>query len=207
MPKFIPAILEKNSESIIHKINIFQATSLDTVHLDVLDDTFLATVVWGVAELLSKWQVRLEIHLMVSQPLREAAFWLELPNVERVIIRSEALSDFAEYADLARIYSRLGLAIDPETLLDEKAFELASPNYVLVMGVQSGFSGQQFNPSVLSRISWLKRWRPELKIGVDGGMNAETIPLVKFLGVDVINAASYFWHGEDFARKISFVED
>jgi ribulose-phosphate 3-epimerase len=207
MPKLIPAILEKDADSVARKIDLLQTTSLDTIHLDVMDNLAVPNFSWGVAEVARYFRCKLEVHLMVKDPIAEAKKWLPLPNVVRVIARSEEIDDFTEYFRLVKNIGKIGLAIDPTTVFSEELLRIPFHNHILIMDVVSGFSGQQFHSSVLSRINAVKEHWPLATIGVDGGMNVETIPKVKDIGVHVINAASYFWNSDGFAKKILFIEN
>lgn len=206
MPKLIPAILEKNFDGFKDKIKLLRTTRLDIFHLDVMDGLAVPNSCWGDAKAVKVFELNFTVHLMIENPLSEARKWLPLKNVVRVIVRSEEIDNLSEYSALADKNSKLGIAIDPGTNLDEKLLKAGRHNYILVMGVKSGFSGQEFNPVALERIRMVKKIWPMALIGVDGGMNEKTIPLVKQLDVDVINAASFFWNGGDLDNKINFVE-
>ena len=65
------------------------------------------------------------------------------------------------------------------------------------MSVEPGFGGQQFDPSALEKIAQLRAWaqaeNADLRIEVDGGINAETGKLCKQAGADVLVAGSYIF--------------
>jgi ribulose-phosphate 3-epimerase len=68
---------------------------------------------------------------------------------------------------------------------------------VLVMGVEPGFGGQDFNPEVISKIRTLREIRDERKLNllieVDGGVNDDTIADISEAGCDVFVTGSYFF--------------
>ena len=66
---------------------------------------------------------------------------------------------------------------------------------VLVMTVNPGFGGQAFIERTINKISQLREWisnsdNPSIHIEVDGGITAETAPLVVEAGADVLVAAA-----------------
>ena len=65
------------------------------------------------------------------------------------------------------------------------------------MSVEPGFGGQQFDPSALDKIAVLRQWAQtagaDLRIEVDGGINAETGKLCREAGADVLVAGSYIF--------------
>jgi len=206
MPKIIPAILEKTEAEVFSKARLLKRLGLKTAHIDVMDGLAVPNICWGDPETASRLPINLEIHLMVKRPLAEARRWLFLPNVIRVIVRGEEVDDMDEYSSLSKASKKLGLAVDPGSNLLKIISPAKHLKYILIMGVTSGFSGQKFNEQALINIELIKKARPKARLGVDGGMNEETIPLVKQKGVDVINAASYFWAG-DQEKKIKFIEN
>lgn len=179
MAKLIPGILEKTLYEVKKKIYLLMETCLDTAHLDVMDGLAVPNYSWGIAKKAKDLDFKIEAHLMVQKPLKEAEKWLGLKNVERVIVRSEEIEDMRAYADLASNSSKLGIAIDCSTNLEERLLKVEHHKHILVMGIESGFSGQIFNPRMLERIRFVKKTWPLAQIGVDGGMNEKTIPLAK----------------------------
>jgi ribulose-phosphate 3-epimerase len=206
MPKLIPAILEKTEEEMVKKVDILKQLGLNIVHLDVMDGLAVPNTCGGNPETAKCLDIDLEVHLMVKEPLKEAKKWLAMPNVVRAIVRGEEVADWREYSDLSNISKKLGLAFDPKSAFREQLMNISHLNFFLVMGVTSGFSGQKFNDSALDNIALVKNLWPDALIGFDGGINESTVLMVKKSGVDVINAASYFWAG-DMENKIKFIEE
>ncbi len=64
----------------------------------------------------------------------------------------------------------------------------------MLLAVDPGSSGQQFNEITLDKIEQLRRKGFGGKIIVDGGINPETAKKVKSAGADVIISASYIWN-------------
>ena len=210
MTQIIPAILEKAPDRVIDKVKQIENLGLKAVHLDAMDGNAVRNFCWYDIEtmkvLLSDHDLDLEVHLMVTKPEEQAWAWLETKNVFRVILRSEAIQNKLEVEHLIRRYGhRIGISSDPQSSLSSILKEYSNLQYLLVMGVQSGYSGQEFKLPVLTKIQLAKKYSPKIKIGVDGGMNQKTILMVKKYGVDVINTASYFWENNK-AKVISEVE-
>ena len=72
-----------------------------------------------------------------------------------------------------------GLSLNPDTPVDDITPYLDRIELLLVMTVQPGWGGQPFRGDVLPKMAWLRdeidRRRLDLPIGVDGGVNLETI--------------------------------
>ena len=63
--------------------------------------------------------------------------------------------------------------------------------YVIVMTVRCGKSGQAFQASALSLVEQIRQLNPRATIILDGGINETTIDLVKKAGVNVAVVGSY----------------
>jgi ribulose-phosphate 3-epimerase len=93
-----------------------------------------------------------------------------------------------------------------ESILDEI-------DMVLLMTVNPGFAGQDFNYSVISKIQELKKIieRRGLRtdIEVDGGINEKTIPLVVRAGANVLvgGSTSIFSGKKDIVTSVKLFRD
>ena len=68
---------------------------------------------------------------------------------------------------------------------------------VLVMTVNPGFGGQEFIPAMIDKVARVREMigdRP-IHIEVDGGIAADTAPLVAAAGANVLVAGSAAFHG------------
>ncbi len=76
----------------------------------------------------------------------------------------------------------------------------------LVMSVFPGFSGQSFISDVLTKVSEAARIREEksldFAIEIDGGMNAETAPLAREAGAEILVAGSAVYGSSDYEATI-----
>ena len=87
----------------------------------------------------------------------------------------------------------------------EKIFPaLDHVDVVLIMSVVPGFSGQSFMPEVLGKCEAVRRrLRPDQRLEIDGGINADTIRQAKDAGVDWFVAASAIFDNKDRAAAIT----
>ena len=87
---------------------------------------------------------------------------------------------------------KAGLAVCPETDISLVFPYLDKLDYILIMGVKPGFSGQSFIPASYSRIKALSSIRKErgldFEIYVDGGIDNENGPKCKEKGADILVA-------------------
>ena len=77
---------------------------------------------------------------------------------------------------------------------------------ILIMTVEPGFGGQVFLFDVVDKISELKKIIDQrglsLPIEVDGGVNGETVKLVKNAGAEIFVAGSYIFGAADMEEAV-----
>ena len=66
------------------------------------------------------------------------------------------------------------------------------------MSIEPGYSGQEFMPEAVDRIARLRSLLPDdVRVQVDGGIDAETIRIARGAGADLLVAGSaVFWRDD-----------
>jgi ribulose-phosphate 3-epimerase len=168
---------------------------VDSIHLDVMDGHFVESLTMGpvvVQAVRPLASVPYHAHLMVSQPLRQARAFADAGS-DLVVAHVEADDDPAEVIAAIHGYGRLaGLALNPETPPAAVLPYLDQLDLLLVMTVHPGRGGQAFLTEVLPKIAELRaeieRRGLSLPIGVDGGVNLDTIGAAHAAGGEVMVA-------------------
>jgi ribulose-phosphate 3-epimerase len=170
---------------------------VDSLHFDVMDGHFVEAITIGpvaVEAVRSIASVPYHAHLMVSQPLRQARAFAEAGS-DLIVAHVEADDDPAAVIAAIHGFGRLaGLALNPETPAEAVLPYLETIDLLLVMSVHPGRGGQAFLPEVLSRMARLRdeiaRRGLSLPIGVDGGVNLDTIGAAHAAGGEVLVTGS-----------------
>jgi ribulose-phosphate 3-epimerase len=76
---------------------------------------------------------------------------------------------------------------------------------VLVMTVNPGFGGQSFIPEMAAKVRRLKEMT-DLPVQVDGGITAETAPVMVEAGAQVLVAGSAVYRGDPAAEMRRIIE-
>ncbi len=199
MAKIIPAILVNDFETFKnHLRQIENAASL--AQIDVTDGKFVPYINFADYDLIKKIKTRVgyEMHLMVKSPKQAVAKWLKLPQVKRVAIHIEAAGNSAKKIfEFIRKKGRFaGIAVSPPTPIKKIIPLLPFADFVLILGVTPGKSGQRFQKKVLKKITILRRLAPEMEIEVDGGVNFENAKEIFNAGATTLAAASSIWKGD-----------
>ncbi|MCW2502854.1 MAG: rpe, partial [Actinomycetia bacterium] len=179
------------------------------LHVDVMDYHFVPNLTLGlpvVQGLLKATSTPLDCHLMIDDPDRWAPSYAEA-GVYSVTVHAEACADPVKVArDLRAAGSRAGLAIKPGTPLDAYLDVLPEYDMLLVMTVEPGFGGQEFMAEVLPKVRQARELvatgHLELRIEVDGGINADTIVAAAEAGADTFVAGSSVYGADDPAAAV-----
>jgi ribulose-phosphate 3-epimerase len=200
----IPAILAKSQKEFEEKIKKI-APYADTVQIDVMDGVFVPNATWADTKEIKNMRlpVRFEAHLMVKNPEAGTIEEWAKAGAFRIIFHIEATKKVGECIKLIKKYKKeIGVAINPKTSLTKIKNLLSELDYVLVMGVTPGFSGQKFQPIALEKIKQIRKLAPKVKIGVDGGVDKANAKKIITAGANYLNAASAIFKEKNIAKAI-----
>jgi len=170
---------------------------VDSIHLDVMDGHFVGNLTIGpvvVEAVRPAASVPYHAHLMVSQPLRHARAFADAGS-DLIVAHVEADDDPAAFIEAIHGYGRgAGLALYPETPAEAVLPYLEAIDLLLIMTVHPGRGGQVFLSEVLPKLTQLRdeidRRGLSVPIGVDGGVNLDTIGAAHAAGGEVMVAGS-----------------
>lgn len=199
--RIIPAILANNLDDFRRLVDQAE-TFCDYVQLDFMDGRFVPSSSVKPDELLSvTTSLRTEAHLMVEKPEKYLPALAEF-GTERVHVHFEAVPDPGSLLEALEAHRfEAGLAVNPETGFDAFEYLLDDFAAVLFLTVNPGFYGSPFIPEVLARVKELKERRPGLDVGVDGGVNLDTVQDVKLAGPDFACVGSAIFNAADPAKN------
>jgi ribulose-phosphate 3-epimerase len=207
MAQIIPAILATSEAEFREKIDKVRDVAA-MVHIDVMDGVFVDTVTWTPPEKMKKilGDLPFEAHLMVAEPEHAAVVWLAA-GARRVFVHAEATNREGLIIRSAPRPESVGLVLNPETPVSRVLASLPYLQAVLVMGVNPGKSGQEFQPAITEKIAALKKLKPSLVITVDGGVKPENAALLVKAGADILAAATALTDSPDpMLAAAKFVE-
>jgi ribulose-phosphate 3-epimerase len=185
------------------------AGGVDSIHLDVMDGHFVRNITMGpvVVDAVRPYAtVPYHSHLMISRPLEYARAFADAGS-DVVIFHVEADDDPDEVIAAIRSSGRQpGLAINPETPGEVAHPYLERIGLLLVMTVHPGWGGQEFIDEMLPKLHGLRveaeRRGLDLPIGVDGGVNLQTIGGAHAAGADVLVAGNALYGRDGDLRPV-----
>ena len=195
----------KNIPKDLEKLN---DTDVDYIHVDIMDGKFVKNKTMPFREMRHIYEYtskRLDVHLMVEDPSKYIPLYAEL-NTEYITFHVEVLEDIKKNIDLIKSYSiKAGLAIKPNTKINELIPYLPFIDLILIMSVEPGEGGQAFIEESENRVNEVRElinsYNLDCVINIDGGINDETRK--KCDNCDIVVAGSYIINGDNFQDKIS----
>ncbi len=201
----IPVINEKDFTEIQRKIKLVEPYS-SWVQIDIADGIFTKHQTWNNPTDLLKLSglIKIEVHLMVTNPELILENWLKNPRVQRVIVHCEATLKMERIIGLAREYDKeLGIAVNPETPLEKIEPYLNRVNFFQILAVTPGWAGQEFDSRVLDKIKSLKLRKNDVIIEVDGGVTPEKSRFLKEAGADILASATYIFSSSNIKEAMN----
>jgi ribulose-phosphate 3-epimerase len=183
------------------------AGAVDWLHVDVMDNHFVPNLTLGlpvVRSLRAATDIPLDCHLMIEDPDRWATGYAEA-GAYNVSFHAEATDRPVELArDLRAAGTRAGLAIDRDTPVDGYLELLPEFDTLLIMTIKAGFGGQKFMPELLDKVrtarAAVRDRRLDIRIEVDGGIDADTVEQAAEAGADAFVAGTAVYGADDPAE-------
>lgn len=205
-----PSILSADFSRLGEEIKTVEKAGVDWIHIDVIDGHFAPNITMGpfIVETCKRITgLPLDVHLMIENADRYVEAFAKTgagclsvhlegnPNIYRTlqIVRSLGV--------------RTGIVLNPGTPVESASAILHLVDYVLMMSVNPGYSGQSFQPEVFDRVRRMRALldliNPQAAIEVDGGVSVDNIKGLCEAGASIFVAATaIFKHPQGAAEGV-----
>lgn len=214
MVEISTSLLNVDPENSIKTFYDLEVAQTNYFHIDVMDGKFVENDTEARMIKYSEYikhisQIPLDIHLMVQDVRKYIDEYLVIePNT--ITFQIEALKNKQEVLDIINYIKenrcKVGIAIKPETKLEEIYEYLPYLHQVLIMTVNPGKGGQELIENTILKVKKLKEYidknNIEIDIQVDGGINTKNVEKLKQAGANIIVAGTAIINSENYKKTI-----
>jgi ribulose-phosphate 3-epimerase len=210
--RIAPSILSADFSRLGDEVRAVDEAGADWIHIDVMDGHFVPNISFGpvVMEGIRKVTRKpFDVHLMIA-PVDRYLEAFAKAGADTITLHAEAGPHLDRSLQTVKgLGKRAGVALNPATPIDHIRHVLDRLDLILIMSVNPGFGGQSFIPATIEKIRAtrdLVQGR-DIDIEVDGGITAETAPLVVRAGANALVAGSAVFKGDAkaYARNIAAI--
>ena len=210
MTKVAPSLLSADFSKLGDEIRRIEKAGADWAHIDVMDGVFVPNITIGptvIESVRNVTKMPFDVHLMITDPGKYVKSFADA-GADMLTIHVESKGDMTTILKNIRdLGLKAGMTLNPQTPVHVLDKYLDMLDLVLIMTVQAGFGGQQFQEIGISKIEYVRKYsdahNPNLEISVDGGINADTGKRCVDAGATVLAAGSYLFKSKDMAAEIS----
>jgi ribulose-phosphate 3-epimerase len=199
-----PSILSANFAALGHDIAATERGGADLIHVDVMDGHFVPNITIGQPVVRAIHGVAtkpLDVHLMIEEPDRYIQDFFSA-GARMISVHMEAVPHLHRTIGLIKqLGAKAGVVLNPSSpasLLEDIAPEV---DFVLVMSVNPGFSGQDFIRSSLQKLrrvrEILTKAGSSAPIEIDGGVDLTNAAEIVAAGASILVAGKAIFGADD----------
>lgn len=206
-PTILPSLLMCDFGNLAAEIEAVEAAGVRALHLDVMDGHFVPNLSYGLTIVEAVRRITdlpLDVHLMISNPDPFLRRYYEA-GADQIIVHVEATEKPGEtLQEIRQLGAAAGLALNPTTPLEDISAYHDLCDLILVMSVMPGFGGQKFDSGALEKLATLSQTVSDsVTLGVDGGINVDTIAECSQAGARWFVAGSAIFGKPDYTSSVS----
>src|SRR5215475_2871678 len=209
MVEIAPSILSADFRRLGEQIATVEQAGASYIHVDVMDGHFAPNLTVGpfIVEWVRKsTKLPIDAHLMIENPDNFIGAFAGA-GANMISVHPESTYHLDRTLNYIRQAGcQAGVVLNPATPLAMIEEVVAGVDYVLLMSVNPGFSGQKFIPSSLDKLRRLRdlirmKFSPA-RIEIDGGVGPGNAAEVVAAGAEILVAGSHVFGAENPAEAL-----
>ena len=200
--RIAPSILSADFARLGEEVRAIEEAGADWVHIDVMDGHYVPNLTIGpmvVKALRPHSTLPFDVHLMIS-PVDHFLDAFAAAGADVITVHPEAGPHIHRTVQhIKSLGKQAGVSLNPATPAKMLDYLIDEIDLVLVMSVNPGFGGQSFIDSQLRKIEAIRKMIDksgrDIRLEVDGGIDAATAPLAISAGADVLVAGTATFKG------------
>lgn len=211
---FSASMMCANFSNLQQEVESLENAGIDMFHLDIMDGIFVPNFGMGLQDLeyiISKSTKPCDVHLMIANPSQYINLFSNLGS-DVIYVHPETDPHITRTLQMIKDHNvSPGIALNPGTSIETVKHILSLADYILVMSVNPGFSGQSYLDFVDKKIEQLCKEREQYnyKIIVDGACSPERIKKLKSIGVDgfILGTSALFNKEKGYSQILKELRD
>lgn len=204
------SILSADFSRLGEEIKTVEKAGIDWIHVDVIDGHFAPNITMGpfiVETCKTITRLPLDVHLMIDNADKFVEVFARA-GAGCLSVHLEGNQSIHRTLQVVRSLGvKTGLVLSPGTPIEASSAVLHLVDFVLLMSVNPGYSGQNFLPETVNRVKQMRKLlddiNPTAQIQVDGGVSADNIMNLNQAGATIFVAAtSIFKHPKGAAEGV-----
>lgn len=214
IPKVAPSVLSADFGELNKEIQLINKSSAYSIHVDVMDGVFVPNISFGqpIVKTLSLISNKpLDVHLMIVDPIKFIDEFV-FDNTLNITIHYESTNKIEETLNYIKSKNiKSGLAIKPNTEIDEIESYIQKVDILCLMSVNPGFSGQNFIENTYTKLKQLRKLIEKKKLStliqIDGGVNNTNAKKLFRLGADILVSGNYIFKSANPNKVIEYLNN
>ncbi len=214
IPKVAPSVLSADFGNLNKEIQLINKSSAYSIHVDVMDGVFVPNISFGqpIVKTLSLISNKpLDVHLMIVDPIKFIDEFV-FDNTLNITIHYESTNKIEETLNYIKSKNiKSGLAIKPNTEIDEIESYIQKVDILCLMSVNPGFSGQNFIENTYTKLKQLRKLIEKKKLStliqIDGGVNNTNAKKLFKLGADILVSGNYIFKSANPNKVIEYLNN
>ena len=175
------------------QIKIYEKHDVDLIHIDVMDSQFVPNLTFGpdlVNSVKRTTRIPLDIHLLVEHP-RVIIRSFDINENDIVTIHAECKESIMEnVAFVKQKGAKFGLALNPDTMIEEVKKYLPYVDIILIMLIVPGFAGSKMIHGMMEKVKDTRDYLDHngyenIEISVDVSVSQDRAEFMKSHGASI----------------------
>ncbi|MBO5223491.1 MAG: ribulose-phosphate 3-epimerase [Clostridia bacterium] len=200
-----PSLMCADFTNIKQELSTMQQCGIEFLHIDIMDGVFVPNITLSsavVKQFRKITSIPYDYHLMITNPEQKADM-IDVKDGDLVSVHYESTPHVLKAVQVYKAKgAKVGIALNPATPINVLEYLLSEIDFVLIMTVNPGFSGQTMVPNALEKIADTrkfldKRGYKNMPIEVDGNVSFDNAPKMRKSGADIFVAGTSSVYSKD----------